>query len=164
MFCYLFSFLISKMPVHSYVYFFFLLASCILLGSASHSWYNITGHLQGLDIASEMWVPMNESEALYYFTAHEVCGLFSQGRNCDNVVPNHMKECSAYYGGVVHNNNPCSNYYGAFLRHISTKPWPRGKLIIDLVRVMKHHDANTLFLIGKYRSVKQFYILAYIHI
>lgn len=121
----------------------FALACTLSLGLPS--WYNVTGHL--LDgVLTEQWIPLSQSEALNYYTAHEVCSLTHQ-IGCDD-EPGALQDCSIHEWGVISTGRPCSNNQGSFMRHESTQPWPHSKMLADLIRLMRRQGSNTLFLVG----------------
>ena len=90
------------------------------------------------------WEKIPINEALYYFTSYELCLWYRSDTECKDHFP-HINEAG--------NNNECNtnNYChpsSLLMKHKSTKPWPEGKTLLDIITLMKRHNANTLFLIG----------------
>jgi hypothetical protein len=110
------------------------------------TWYGMGGLLKGL--YSSTWIPINETEALDYYSPYEICKMqiaTSSGCLQEKGQPS-VDACGSYGRGVGHSNNECSNPGGAFLRHKSITPDSFN--FIHLIRSIMSAGSNTLALIG----------------
>jgi hypothetical protein len=51
-------------------------------------------------------------------------------------------------GELFPQDTVCPNIKGSFIRHITTKPWPENKYIVDVMAKMKEYGSNLLVFIG----------------
>jgi hypothetical protein len=110
------------------------------------TWYGMGGLLKGL--YSSTWIPINETEALDYYSPYEICKMqITTGSGClqEKGQPS-VDACGSYGRGVVHSNNECSNPGGAFLRHESITPDSFN--FVHLIRSIMSEGFSTLALIG----------------
>lgn len=99
----------------------------------------IIGGKNHLSVYDE-WFSMHHDEALNYYTAHELCRIANNdalelkiGELC-KLVPGNLGDCQS----TVHP--------GALMRHRSISP--QSHHLVDLVKAMRLHGSNTIFLIG----------------
>jgi hypothetical protein len=109
-------------------------------------------------ILDRQWVPMTYQEAHRYYTAYESCMAMADAPGqCDKLSNGSpfphidMHGCGIHEKGVTV-DVPCPNMKGNFLRHNSTRPWPEGKQLIDIMAKMvsqrNSSSSNLIYLIG----------------
>ena len=73
----------------------FLLSRSLADYSKIANWYNESGHIT-TGVLGDEWIPITQSEALDYYTAHEVCTLTGV-EQCD-YEPGNLREYLANMG------------------------------------------------------------------
>lgn len=117
--------------------------------------YNSTAFLSHGPL-KDQWLPMKQSEALSFYTAHEICLLINPGGDCRK-EPGNIGECNANSQDSYKWFGTCASPSGFFLRHFSTFQWPRSQTIVDLINTMKRRGSNTIFFIGDSMSRQHWY-------
>jgi hypothetical protein len=116
--------------------------------------YNASGHLLHGPFVND-WYPLNQTEALHFYTPYEICSLLNRAEGCAD-VPGNLHRCSAHNHGTVHHLKITRDPFSFFLRHRSTFPWPESYNIADLVKLMYARGSNTVFLVGDSLMGQQF--------
>jgi hypothetical protein len=101
------------------------------------------------NIMSE-WEPLGLHEAMNYFTSFEVCQGFNQRRTkwCQDHFVNDLRQCDISNTGAGVPGAVCPNLYGVFYRHVSMKPYPETRTLLDLIYILLKNGYDQLFLWG----------------
>jgi len=117
----------------------------VVVGGTPGGFYDGEGKLKDLnESVADLWLPMTESQALDYYTPHEICSYAHTADGCKD-VPGDLRECNAFGKGVKH---ACSNPAGMFLHHHLHKPHPYSQGVADVIIHMKKEQRNTMVVVG----------------
>ena len=108
------------------------------------------------------WHTISFAEALNYFTPFEVCQLFllneiGNSINCSYFSTKFLVEekCNLDSEGISRAQPKCGRNFGAALRHVSTKLWPKTRNVGDLLTEMTRMGDNTVIFLGDSMSGQQ---------
>ena len=134
--------------------------SSIHISTAAHaspSYHNLTNmHVPTTGPFVEDWVSMNLTEALDYFTMHEVCKIAGhttcipvKGTSIKLLLPGGGNDsCGIHELPNIHSGAMCGNLPGNLWHHMHHQPWPSTRGFLDLMKLMIDRGDDTLLLIG----------------